>query len=185
MLYPLKFIQKDICKDGSDHLFTYIYKFTLAETNLHYIIRAEYHTENIFAVKFYSKKDRRSQYKYNKIINKNTYTSVINILETCTSLIPILLEKHPNCSFALSSARSIDFSNPKKLTEHLEENQRFRIYSRFIQDRIGTSTFTHLEYPTISSYLLINNTEQDIDEKEKKNLEMFERTYQTIPDITD
>ena len=116
MLYPLKFIQKDICKDGSDHLFTYIYKFTLAETNLHYIIRAEYHTENIFAVKFYSKKDRRSQYKYNKIINKNTYTSVINILETCTSLIPILLEKHPNCSFALSSARSIDFSNPKKLT---------------------------------------------------------------------
>ena len=72
MLYPLKFIQKDICKDGSDHLFTYIYKFTLAETNLHYIIRAEYHTENIFAVKFYSKKIEEA--------NTNTIKSSIKTL---------------------------------------------------------------------------------------------------------
>ena len=70
MLYPLKFIQKDICKDGSDHLFTYIYKFTLTETYLHYIIRAEYHTENVFAVKFYSKKDRKSQYSTIKSLIK-------------------------------------------------------------------------------------------------------------------
>jgi len=100
-------------------------------------------------------------------------------------LIPDLLEKHPGCSVGLCSARSIDFTNPKKLTEHLENNQRFRIYSKFIQDRIGHKTFTHIEYPTISSYMLINNDVKDFDLKEKQIIEMFERTYLTLPDITD
>lgn len=149
-----------------------------------YVIRAEYDNENIMALKFYCKKDRRSKYKYNKIINKGSFSSVINILDTCTSLIPILLEKHPDCSFGLCSSRSIDFTNPKKLTEHLQSNQRFRIYFKFIQDRIGHKTFTHIEYPSISSYILINNNVNDIDGKEKDILGMFERTYQTIPDIT-
>ena len=184
-MYYLKFIQKDKCKDGSDHLFTYIYKFFCYETKLHYIIRAEYHSGNVIAVKFYCKKDRGSKYKYNKIINKGSFASVIKIFGTCTALIPDLLEKHPGCSVGLCSARSIDFTNPKKLTEHLENNQRFRIYSKFIQDRIGHKTFTHIEYPTISSYMLINNDVEDIDLKEKQIIEMFERTYLTIPDITD
>lgn len=184
-MYELKFIQKDKCKDGSDHLFTYVYKFFCKETKLHYIIRAEYHNENIIALKFYCKKDRGSKYKYNKIINKGSFTSVIKILGTCTALIPDLLEKHPDCSVGLCSARSIDFTNPKKLTENLQNNQRFRIYSQFIQDRIGNKTFTHIEYPSISSYMLINNNIDNIDQKEKQIKEMFERTYQTIPDITD
>ena len=48
MLYPLKFYSKDICKDGSGPSLR-IYTNTLAETNLHYIIRAEYrHRKNIF-----------------------------------------------------------------------------------------------------------------------------------------
>ncbi|WHF51797.1 hypothetical protein QGN23_00620 [Chryseobacterium gotjawalense] len=137
------------------------------------------------ALKFYCKKDRGSQYKYNKIINKGNFTSVIRILDTCTSLILILLEQHPNCSFGLCSSRSIDFSNPKKLTENLENNQRFRVYSKFIQDRIGNITFTHLEYPFISSYLLINNSVADIRKKEEDIVKMFERTYNSIPDIGD
>ncbi len=184
-LYELKFIQKDKCKDGSDHLFTYIYKFFCQEIKLHYIIRAEYHHENVIALKFYCKKDRKSNYKYNKIINKGTFKSVINILDTCTTLIPLLLEKHPNCCFGLCSARSIDFSNPKKLTENIENNQRFRVYSQFIQSRVGNKTFTHIEYPSISSYMLINNNVEDIDIKEMQIKKMFERTYQTIPDIVD
>ena len=183
MVYALKFIQKDNSKDGSDHLFTYIYKFFCEETKLHYVIRAEYHIENVIALKFYCKKDKRSKYKYNKIINKGTYKSVISILQSCTCLIPLLLDKHPDWNFGLCSSRSIDFSNPKKLTEDIKNNQRFRVYGRFIQDRIGNNTFTHIEYPSISSYLLINNNVSNVDNREKEIKEMFERTYQTIPDI--
>lgn len=182
-MYDLKFIQKDNCKDGSDHLFTLIYKFHCSETKLNYIIRAEYHTENVFAVKFYCKKDRSSDFKYNKIINKNNYSTVINIFGTCLCLIPEILKFYPDTSFAIMSSRTVDFSNPKKLTESLPKNQRFRVYTKFIQDRIGNVTFTHFEYPSISSYLLINNLEKDIDEKELKIKEMFERTYSYIPDL--
>lgn len=183
MIYNIKFIQRDNCKDGSDHLFTFIYKFFCTESKLHYIIRAEYHSENVFAVKFYCKKDRRSDHKYNKIINKNNYSTVIKIFETCLSLLPEFLELYPGCSFALLSSRSIDFSNPKKLTEDLPKNQRFRIYTRFLQDRIGNETFTHFEYVSISSYLLVNNSEKDVDLKETKIKEMFGRTYPILPDL--
>lgn len=182
-MYEIKFIQKDICKDGSDHLFSYIYKFFCSDSKLHYIIRAEYHTENIFAIKFYCKKDKRSDFKYNKIINKNSSSTVLKILKTCLSLVPTLLQLFPNCNFALLSSRSVDFSSSKRLTEGLPQNQRFRIYSRFIQERIGNVTFTHFTYEKISSYLLINNTEHDIYAKELKVKEMFERTYKIVPDI--
>lgn len=182
-MYNIKFIQKHTCKDGSDHLFTFIYKFFCADSKLHYIVRAEYHTENVFAIKFYCKKDKRSDFKYNKIINKNKYSTVIKIFETCLSLIPELLELQPNCSFAILSSRSIDFSNPKKLTEALKKNQRFRVYTRFLQERIGNVTFTHMQYEELSSYLLINNNEADIDAKENMIKEMFERTYNFIPDL--
>jgi len=182
--YDLKFIQKDNCKDGSDHLFTYIYKFWCEETKLHYIVRAECHKEDVIALKFYCKKDKRSKYKYNKIINRGSFRSVTRILNTCTTLIPIFLEKYPHCSFALCSARSIDFSNPRKLTEYLQNNQRYRIYTQFIQNRIGSKTFTHIEYPSISCYLLINNKSPDVNLKEMNIKEMFARTYHSIPDIT-
>lgn len=182
-MYTLNFIQKSRCKDGSDHLHTYIYKFFVKETKLIYILKAEYHNENVIALKFYCKKDKRSPYKYNKIINKCTYKVVIGILDVCTLLIPKLLKLHPNCNFALCSSRTIDFSNPEKLTESIKENQRFRIYSRFIQDRIGNKTFTHFEYPDISCYLLVNNENKNIEQTERKILEMFSRTYITIPDI--
>jgi hypothetical protein len=100
------------------------------DSKLHYIIRAEYHTENIFAIKFYCKKDKRSDFKYNKIINKHNSSTVLKILNTCLSVVPMLLQLSPNCNFALLSSRSVDFSSSKRLTEGLPQNQRFRIYSR-------------------------------------------------------
>lgn len=179
-MYDLKFIQKDSCKDGSDHLFTFIYKFYSPHTKLHYIIRAELHTGDVFAIKFYCKKDKRSDYKYNKIVNRGY---ALRILQTCLSLVIEILKDYPYANFAIYSSRSIDFSNPKKLTENLEENQRYRIYKEYIKNRVGDETFTHLDYPAISSYILINNCNKDIEQKEREILEMFDRTYHGVPDI--
>lgn len=151
---------------------------------MHYIIRAEYHIEDVFAIKFYCKKDRKSPFKYNKILNKHTYGTVIKIFHTCLSLVPILLKKHPKCNFAIYSARSVDLKNPKRLTEDILINQRFRIYTPFIQQRIGSETFTHFKYDAISSYLLVNNQVGNVDIKENQIKTMFERTYQSLPDIS-
>lgn len=179
-MYALKFIQQDPCTDGSDHLFTDIYKFYSPDTRLHYILRADYHTGDVFAIKFYCKAHRKSDFKYNIIVNRGY---CLKILNTCLSVLPELLRNYPNSSFALYSARSVDLSTSQKLTEDIKENQRYRIYKNFIQSRIGTHTFTHLFYPEISSYLLINNRYPDVIIKEQEILQMFHRTYHSLPDI--
>ena len=77
--YSLKFVQKRPCKDGTAHLFTLIYKFYSPITRYIYIFHADFHEENVFALKFYAKKDRHSDYKYSKLTNKG---DVANILIT-------------------------------------------------------------------------------------------------------
>jgi len=173
--YELKFIQKDNCRDGSPHLSTYIYKFYSPITNYHYIIRADYHEGDVFAVKFYCKKDKRSKYKYNKIVNKG---DIGNIFITCIKVIPLLLNIYPNASFGFAGARTIDFKSKK--VEGYANNQRFRTYCYTISLKIGTETFTHFEYENISSYLLLNNNNSNLKEKEELIIKMFSSTYNEL-----
>jgi hypothetical protein len=170
--YELKFIQRTRCRDGSAHLFTFIYKFYSPITKYHYILRAEYHEEDVFAIKFYCKKDKTSKYKYNKIVNKG---DIGNILITCITVIPLLLKIHPNASFGFAGARTID--NRSKKVEGYSNNQRFRTYSYVISSKIGTETFTHFEYEKVSSYLLLNNANSLSLEKEELISKMFSSTY--------
>lgn len=173
--YELKFIQKDNCTDESAHLSTFIYKFFSPITKYHYIIRADYHKEDVFAVKFYCKKDRRSRYKYNKIVNKG---DIGNIFITCIKVIPLLLKVYPNSSFGFAGAPTIDFKSKK--AEGYASNQRFRTYCYVISLKIGTETFTHFEYEKVSSYLLLNNSNQDIIKKEEQIIKMFSSTYNEL-----
>jgi len=177
--YNLKFIQKDHIKDGSEHQFTYIFKFYSPITGYFYIIRAEYHTEDVFAVKFYCKKDRGSEFKYSKLINKG---DVGNILITCAKVIPLLLTKHSTASFGFVGARTLDKASAK--VESYINNQRFRIYSRVVAGKIGTVTFEHIEYPGISGYLLVNrNSGTEVATKELAIKQMFSRNYDSLPDV--
>lgn len=179
-MYELKFIQKESCRDGSDHLFTYIYKFFSPDTKLRYVLRAEYHTGDVFAIKFYNKAPRRSVFKYNIIVNRGYCLSILN---TCLQVLRYLLVDFPEANFVLSSSRTVDLTNSRLLTEDLKENQRFRIYKNFIQTRIGIGTFTHLFYSDISSYLLINNRNNDVRLKEQEILDMLQKTYENLPDV--
>ena len=173
--YSLKFIQKDWCTDKTSHLFTCIYKFYSPRTRLQYILRADYHEEGVFAIKFYVQQHSKSDHKYSKVTNKG---DVANILATCIKVIPILLKEYPEASFGLLGGRSIDKKASK--VESYEENQRFRIYRTYASKKIGTKTFTHIEYTSISAYLLINNSCSNIEEKEARIKKMFIETY---PDL--
>jgi hypothetical protein len=176
--YELKFIQTDRCKTGDDHKFTIIYKFFSPITHFHYILRAEYHTGDFFGVKFYCKKDRGSDFKYNKIINKG---DLGNIIVTCIKVIPLLLINFPNASFGFMGARSVDFKSLK--TEQYFANQRYRIYSYIAPLKIGASTFHHISYEKVSSYILINKNFTDLGEKENEIKAMINRCYLDLPDL--
>jgi hypothetical protein len=177
--YDLHFIQKEGCKDTSAHKFTYIYKFHSPITRYYYILRADYHQEDVFAVKFYCKKDKRSEYKYSKIVNKG---DVGNILITCVKAIPLILEKFPTASFGFIGARSLDKASGK--VESYNNTQRFRIYKEIVQQKIGSVTFQHIEYKEVSGYLLINkHAGVNTKVKETAIRQMFAETYNNLMDV--
>ncbi len=175
--YNLKFIQKSNCKDKSAHLFTIVYKFFSPITKYNYIINADYHEEDVFAIKFYSTKDKRSDYKYNKIVNKG---DLGNIFISCAKVVPLLLLEYPTASFGFCGARTVDFKSKK--VENYINNQRFRIYKNIVSMKFGTKTFTHYEYDLISSYLLINN-KSNVIISEKNIKKMFSSNYNNLPDL--
>lgn len=177
--YELKFIQRDRCRDASAHLETYVFKFLSPRTKYHYIIRADYHRENVFAIKFYCKKDKRSDYKYSKTINKG---DLGNIVISCLKVIPVLLQDFEDASFGFIGSRSYDSKG--LVFEPIAMNQRFRIWSEIVKKKIGMATFTHLEFPEISGYLLLNKRSL-ISEPQKLSFikRMFLETYNEFPDL--
>lgn len=179
--YQLKHVhfERNLYTIESEHLFTHIFKFYSPKTGFVYILRAEYHNEDIFAVKFYCKQHRKSDFKYSKITNKG---DVKNILLTCAKSIPILLKNYPTASFGFIGSRSIDKTNDR--VENHIENQRYRIYIKIVSALIGTKTFQHREYPNQSGYLIINRkTKTKLDDKERAIIRMITREYETLPDI--
>jgi hypothetical protein len=177
--YELIFIQKCPCRDETAHEFSLIYKFFSEKTKYWYIVNADYHTEHVFAIKFYCKKDRKSDFKYSKIVNKG---DVGNILITCAKLVPRILIDYPNASFVFAASRSVDSKN--KMVEPYVMNQRFGTYKYLAANKFGAITFTHFEYPEISCYLMVNNKNDNVSKTERTIVKMLTKTYPNILNLT-
>jgi len=175
--YALKFIQTHPVLDNSSHKKSYIFKFFASRIKLHYIVRVEYHDYDFFALKFYAKKDRKSEHKYSNLVNKG---DVSNILITCAKVIPALLKEHPKASFGFIGSRSIDRKNK---VEGYANNQRFRLYSYHIPQLIGSQTFIHKSYEEASSYTLINRAITDISKYEEDVKNMIVNTYEGVLNV--
>ena len=176
--YALTFVQKEPCEDESPHLYTLVFKFYSPVTKHCYVLRADYHEVDVFAVKFYCKKDRHSEHKYSKIVNKG---DVGNILITCLKVVPLLLDKFPTASFAFAGSRSIDFKSKK--VESYTRTQRFRIYKYVVAQKIGSRTFAHYSFDKVSSYLLVNKKVGDIEKTKAMMVWMFADTYEDLHDV--
>jgi hypothetical protein len=159
-------------------LFTLIFKFYSPITRYAYILRAEYHEAQVFALKFYAQKDSKSEYKYSHIINRG---DVFNILITCLKSVKIILRDYPEASFGFIGARTID--PVANRAEDYENTQRFRVYSRIVEDTIGDQTFEHFTYEAVSGYLLVNRYAGNIEDKERLIKQMFIHTYNHLLDI--
>lgn len=176
--YPLKFIQRRPCRDASAHQFTLIYKFLSPVTHYAYVIHADYHDENVFALKFYAQKDSKDDYKYSRITNKG---DVFNILISCLRVVPLILQDFPAASFGFIGSRTID--RVSGTVEDYRNTQRFRVYCGIVAATIGEQTFAHYSYEEVSGYLLINRAGPDIDAKEQVISRMFAATYNELPNI--
>lgn len=176
--YDLKFIQCDKCRDESPHLYTKIYKFFSPVTHYSYILRADYHKFDVYAIKFYCKRLRHSDFKYSKITNKG---DLGNIIVTCLKVIPILLKEQPSVSFAFAGARTIDSQSSK--VENYENTQRYRVYEYIVSKKIGTQIFSHFSNEQVSSYLLLNKQEKNIKARKEAIENMFKETYDDLHNI--
>ena len=170
--YDIKYVQKSSPQMSEDFLFAEIYKF-FTDKKIKYILRAEYFSEDVFAVKYYAAYQRKLSNKYNL---KTNFGNAHKIILTCGSLLPQLLEKYPTASFAINGACNVDPLN--NLSEKHYKNQRYRIYSFFVDLKVGRQTFQHFVFDEVSSYLLVNKSEgMGITEKKEKIKELFINLY--------
>jgi hypothetical protein len=176
--YPLKFIQRRRCRDASAHLFTLIYKFHSPITRYAYIVHADYHEEDVFAIKFYAQKDSKDDYKYSRITNKG---DVFSILISCLQVVPLLLPDYPTASFGFIGSRTVD--RISGTVEDYQNTQRFRIYCGIVESTIGEQTFAHFSYQEISGYLLVNRLADTLEEREQIITRMFTNTYNGLLDV--
>lgn len=178
--YKCIFRQKASPKKCDAFDFTYIYTFYTNKTtqyqSLKYIIRAEMHSGIVFAIKFYASRDKKLDNKYNKIIKAHNYTDTLKIFITCAYLVPEILKKHSNVSFAINGARSIDLCSNK--IEDKQNNQRFRIYRTVANQIFTRDRFEHFEFKEVSSYLLVNKSCEDIIKKKDEIKECFLEKYE-------
>lgn len=177
-LYPLKFVQRDCCRDDSDHIYRYVYTFHSPVTKLKYVLYADYFTTDAFALKFYAKRDRRLVNKYSRIINRG---DTINILLTVGQAIDYLLEEYTNASFAFAGSRSIDPNTNR--VEPFSNNQRYRIYKELLIRYVGEDTFEHITYDDVSGYLLLNRLNKEMGKKRKEIENGFRDTYDELLNI--
>ncbi|MFN4316328.1 MAG: hypothetical protein ACK4E0_18735 [Chitinophagaceae bacterium] len=96
-------------------------------------------------------------------------------------VVPILLKKYPDSSFAFMASPSIDPRSNK--VEPLSNNQRYKTYAYFIYQKIGSEIFQHIAYTEVSGYMLLNRKAGNLDEKEAAIKSIFLNTYPRLLDI--
>lgn len=169
-----RFIQMDSPRKGDLFDCCYVYSFFVEHKDrnkkiigrIKYIIRSEKY-QDVFAIKFYASRDRKSIYdKYSLAHGQLSVKGIMTIFGYCLEVMREMSEKYPDCSFVIKGAESFDPKTKKEEDEY--ENQRFRIYRNYLTKRVGEIKYLHTQYPFKSVYLLtyrhgIRNVEEKRD----------------------
>jgi hypothetical protein len=173
--YHCNLLTKKPPDDGSKFPISYIYSFKSTKNNLKYIIIADYHDNDIFAIKFFPRNHKFNKNKYKIITNDG---DVINILKTCVDLMILLFNKYPSVSFCFMGEPIYDEISKKQ--ENHNYNTRYRIYSNMISRLISVDKFEHIAFNDLSGYFLINKRHNDISKYEDIVKTMF---FDMYPDL--
>jgi len=169
-------------KDGSFdlcHVFVFFVRFADIRNGqaccLKYIARAEKMGE-VFAVKFYAARDRKSEHdKYSLAHGQMGVGAVLSIFNNCLSIIIEIGNRYPDCSFVFKGAEAYDSRMHKWEDEN--ENQRFRIYRAYLSKNVGNVTYTHFHFPENSIYLLVHNSDEDVEAKKDRLMMSLKKRY--------
>ncbi len=181
--YVLKHIQIDRKKSLSngDPEITHIYSF-FAESKKYnslfkYIVRAEKY-KDCFAIKYYCSRCKHSEYKYSRVLNLFSATETKRIMETSASVIPDILKRYPNCSFAFNGSRTFDRS---EYIEVPRNTQRYRIYKELVRRLFGEEIFYIDHYVDSSSCIFVNRkANHDVNVAQKRIYNMFSEIYEIV-----
>lgn len=174
--YPFRFIQCDPCRDGTGHECTLVYKFLSPDTGHAYVVHAARHQGSMYVVKFYSKRHRGHDLKYQLMVNRG---HVAAILRTIADISIDILEHDRDASFAMIGVRSVD--TVSGTMEPPVPSRRYRIYRVFVSRMFGSETFQHYELDRINAYALVNRKRHpDLEAAKARFLVMFKATYPTL-----
>ncbi|MFN3489554.1 MAG: hypothetical protein ACK4YV_10495 [Emticicia sp.] len=138
-----------------------------------YIAVVEEYELNVFIVKFFPVSHKLSDKKYNVIFNDFDAPRVIR---TCIDIMLSIATENELASFGFIGANTIS----EDFYENEINTQRFRIYRRIMLNFFREESFSHLEEPSISAYLMVNKKNKNFEELTPKIVEMFQEVY---PDL--
>lgn len=181
--YLLKHIQIDRKREVSsgEPIITHIYSFFAKSSKYNslfkYIVRAEKY-DDCFAIKYYCSRCKHSEYKYSRVLNLFTAIETKHIMETSASVIPDILKRYPECSFAFNGSRTFDCAN---YIEGHYKTQRYRIYIELVRRLFGEEFFHIAHYDNSSSCIFVNrHSNQDVISAQKRIFDMFSDIYQIV-----
>lgn len=144
-----------------------------------YLINAEHYRDGIFVIKYFLKKNKNNNKKYNLLTNEGACPRII---ATCLHVMLSILKKHPKANFGFLGAHTVNLA--QKYEEPRENTKRFRIYKYAIEAYFGTDAFTHFENIENSTYLVINNNiDGDIELVAQKANDMFLQIYPSLEGV--
>lgn len=150
-------------QNGAVSFVKHIYTFTSKKSNQTYIIEVdEFQEFLLFAIKFYLKAHRHSDFKFNHCTNLQEAPSCIS---TCINVMLALHDKNPYHSFAFIGAASAN--EPKHNTK------RFRLYKKVMGAVFSPVHFKHFQHFASSTYLMLNKLNMTSDIALREKIESF------------
>lgn len=165
--FHFRYINSHKRVEGGQQIVTYNYSFR-GKTNKRYIVLAELHPHNIYAVKFYLQEHKSCAKKYQRLTSIGEGSRIIT---TLANIIKVLYAKDDTSSFAFYGMHSE--GEPKG------ETKRYRLYARILENLVSSVFFQHEKSAKNSAYLLLNRKYNDPDLLKKVEA-MFKELYEGV-----
>lgn len=157
------------------HIFSFFAYSKKYKCFFKYIIRAEKY-QDCFAIKYYCARSKHSDYKYSRVLNLFSATETKRIMETCASVIPIILNIYPDVSFVFNGSRTQDLGN---YVENPFRTQRYRIYIELVRRLFGNEVFDIRYFDDSSSCIFVNRRNNpDTQTAARRIFNTFSEIYQ-------
>lgn len=143
-----------------------------------YIIECERYLHNIYVIKFFPVRAKRSSKRFNILTNEYKAGRIVG---TCIRVIMQILQKNPEASFGFVGSHTFD---PKRQYEEKRScTKRFKIYRFAVFSLIGEEVFTHFMEERNSTFLLVNNKNSDVLQIKNDADKMFDKIFPLLHEI--